>query len=136
MIVAGNHEKEKPCQPNVDRFVAYQERFRMPFEPSNVLQQKNLYYSFRTGMIHFIMLTPYVPTDASSNQYKWLEQELSRVDRSLTPWVCAVMHGPWYNSNKLHQGPAGEPQIGMKKDMEELFNRNQVDLVLAGTFHS
>uniref|UniRef100_K3WGC0 Purple acid phosphatase n=1 Tax=Globisporangium ultimum (strain ATCC 200006 / CBS 805.95 / DAOM BR144) TaxID=431595 RepID=K3WGC0_GLOUD len=104
MISVENHEKERPCQKDVDPFVAYQVRFRTPFNPNDMLQRANLYYAFRVGMVHLIVVTPYVPFDASSPQYKWLEAELARVDRSVTPWVCVLMHGPWYNSNTAHQG--------------------------------
>lgn len=135
MVSAGNHEKEWPCQKSVDPFVAYQTRFRMPFDPSDALQQGNLYFAFRLGMVHVVVVTPYVAFDAASDQYKWLEQELStRVDRSVTPWVCVLMHGPWYNSNTAHQGM--EEHVIMKRAMEHVLFAHQVDLVLAGHVHA
>lgn len=135
MVSAGNHEKERPCQHDVDPFVAYQTRFRMPFDPLDSLQRGNLYFAFRAGMVHFVVVTPYVPFDAASMQFQWLEQELSqRVDRSVTPWVCVLMHGPWYNSNSAHQGM--EEHVIMKQVMEQVLFEHQVDLVLSGHVHA
>ncbi|DAZ94796.1 TPA: hypothetical protein N0F65_002409 [Lagenidium giganteum] len=134
MVAAGNHEEEQPCRPDTDRFVAYQSRFRMPFDDSDPLQTGNLYYAFRYGMVHFIVLTPYIPTAPSSKQYQWLEAELKRVDRKLTPWLAVIMHGPWYNSNTAHQG--AEPHHFMKIDMEDILFQYNVDVVLAGHVHA
>lgn len=134
MISSGNHEAERPCQPDVSEFVAYQTRFRMPYERDNHLQRRNLYYGFRVGLVHFIILTPYVDSTTTSLQYEWLLQEFQRVDRSVTPWLVVIMHGPWYNSNTAHQGL--EPHMAMKKNMEDILYRNKVDVVIAGHVHA
>ncbi|OWZ23938.1 Iron(III)-zinc(II) purple acid phosphatase [Phytophthora megakarya] len=134
MIAPGNHEMELPCQPDVSEFVAYQTRFRMPYERENRLQRRNLYYGFRVGFVHFIILTPYVDSTSTSLQYEWVQQEFQRVDRSITPWVVVIMHGPWYNSNTAHQGM--EPHMGMKKNMEDILYRNKVDVIVAGHVHA
>ncbi|KAI9914371.1 hypothetical protein PsorP6_008374 [Peronosclerospora sorghi] len=134
MISLGNHELERPCQSNVSDVVAYQTRFRMPYERSNHFQRGNLYYGFRVGLVHFIVLTPYVDSTQTSPQYEWLQQELLRVDRSVTPWLVVVMHGPWYNSNTAHQGL--EPHVLMKRHMEDILYRNKVDVIVAGHVHA
>uniref|UniRef100_K3WGB9 Purple acid phosphatase n=1 Tax=Globisporangium ultimum (strain ATCC 200006 / CBS 805.95 / DAOM BR144) TaxID=431595 RepID=K3WGB9_GLOUD len=135
MVAAGNHEEEHPCQADVDRFVAYQVRFRMPFERHSHLQRRNLFYGFRVGMVHVIVLTPYAASGKESAQYEWLEEELMHhVDRKITPWVCVIMHGPWYNSNKAHQG--AEPHVPMKHNMEDLLYEHKVDLVISGHVHA
>ena len=41
--------------------------------------------------------------DQASPQYAWLLRDLAAVDSSRTPWVVAVQHAPWYNSNYAHQ---------------------------------
>ncbi|CAI5703124.1 unnamed protein product [Peronospora effusa] len=134
MISPGNHEVERPCQLEVSEFVAYQSRFQMPYEQKNPLQRRNLYYGFRVGLVHFIILTPYVEFTSTSLQYKWLQQELLRVDRSVTPWLVVIMHGPWYNSNTAHQSM--EPHMMMKKHMEEVLYRNKVDVIISGHVHA
>lgn len=132
MVSAGNHEEEQPCQHNVDHFIAYQTRFRMPYPMAS--QDRNLYYAFRVGMVHFIILTPYTSTDSTSPQFKWLRGELANVNRSLTPWVVVIMHGPWYNSNTAHQGH--EPHHAMKNHMEDLLFEYKVDIVFSGHVHA
>ncbi|CAH0475717.1 unnamed protein product [Peronospora belbahrii] len=134
MIAPGNHEVETPCQSEVSRFVAYQSRFQMPYKHKNALQRRNLYYGFRVGLVHFIILTPYVDTAPKSVQYEWLKQELYRVDRIATPWLVVIMHGPWYNSNTAHQGM--EPHMMMKKHMEDILYRSKVDVIISGHVHA
>ncbi|KAL4087282.1 hypothetical protein PRIC1_013179 [Phytophthora ramorum] len=134
MISAGNHEMERPCQREVSEFVAYQTRFRMPYERTDQLQRRNLYYGFRVGLVHFVILTPYVDSTPDSLQYEWVQQEFQRVDRSVTPWLVVIMHGPWYNSNTAHQGM--EPHMIMKKNMEDILYRNKVDVVVSGHVHA
>lgn len=104
----------------------------MPYEHYSALQRRNLYYGFRVGMLHVIVLTPYVANAKESLQFQWLEKELrEHMDRKVTPWVCVIMHGPWYNSNTAHQG--SEPHMPMKRNMEDLLYQYKVDLVVSGT---
>nr|CCA24554.1 Iron(III)zinc(II) purple acid phosphatase putative [Albugo laibachii Nc14] len=136
MVASGNHEEEEPCKAKTDPFISYQKRFCMPYvsEPDS-LQQGNLYYGIRVGMTHFIILSPYIDTTRNSSQYRWLEEELGRVNRALTPWLCVLMHGPWYNSNTAHQNRR-EPHFEMKKNMESLLYDNKVDVVISGHVHA
>lgn len=134
MVAAGNHEIEHTCFPEADPFVAYQKRFLMPFDSSSDLQRRNLYYGFRVGMVHVVVLTPYIDSTPTSVQYQWLHEELARVDRTVTPWLVVIMHGPWYNSNVAHQNH--EPHMIMKTHMEDLLFQYQVDLVVAGHVHA
>lgn len=54
------------------------------------------------------------------------------IDRKRTPWLVAVMHTPWYSTNKAHEGE-GEK---MRKAMEGLLYRAQADVVFAGHIHT
>ncbi|EQC41203.1 hypothetical protein SDRG_01179 [Saprolegnia diclina VS20] len=132
MVGPGNHEIELSC--SLQPFVAYQARFRMPAAESGA-PRGNLFYAFDLGMLHVIVLTPYVPTFRGSSQYAWLQRDLGRVDRSRTPWVLVLMHAPWYNSNTAHQNHH-EPQHVMKKDMETLLYEARVNAVFAGHVHA
>jgi hypothetical protein len=38
----------------------------------------------------------------SREQYRWLEKDLAKVDRSVTPWLVAGWHAPWYKTYKAH----------------------------------
>jgi hypothetical protein len=101
MFLPGNHEPENPGNKDYANFLAFQSRFRMPSMASGATEG-NLYYSFEVASAHFIFLNSY-DTDysTSSKQYKWLQQDLSRINRGITPWVLVSLHAPWYNSNAV-----------------------------------
>ncbi|XP_010271705.1 PREDICTED: purple acid phosphatase 22-like [Nelumbo nucifera] len=130
MVTEGNHEIEVVPIIHSQAFTAYNTRWRMPFEESG--SKSNLYYSFDVAGVHVVMLGSYTDFDAGSEQYKWLQSDLAKVDRSVTPWIVVCLHAPWYNTNIAHQGE-GE---NMRKAMEELLYQARVDTVLAGHVHA
>jgi phosphodiesterase/alkaline phosphatase D-like protein len=80
MVAAGNHEI-------FDLFVTYQNRFRMP--PNG--DKGNLFYSFNYGLVHHITLDS--ETISYSHlllQYKWLKNDLEKVNRKQTPWTLVL----------------------------------------------
>lgn len=64
----------------------------------------------------------------TADQFQWLENDLSYVDRKLTPWLVAVWHSPWYSSYTAHYREAE----CMRLEMEELLYKNHVDIVFNG----
>lgn len=130
MVTEGNHEQEifPIIYPN--GFKAYNARWPMPYEESG--SNSNLYYSFDVVGTHIIMLGSYTDFNVDSNQYKWLANDLAKVDRSLTPWLIVLLHAPWYNSNMAHQGE-GE---SMRLAMEEMLYDFGVDMVFSGHVHA
>ncbi|KMT12696.1 hypothetical protein BVRB_4g087940 [Beta vulgaris subsp. vulgaris] len=129
MVTQGNHEKE--YIPLVkDSFISYNARWKMPFEESD--SSSNLYYSFEVAGVHVIMLGSYTDYDEYSDQYGWLKADLVKVDRKRTPWLLALFHVPWYNSNEAHQGEGD----GMMSAMEPLLHAAGVDIVFAGHVHA
>lgn len=130
MVTEGNHEIETFPIIYPQGFKAYNARWRMPYEQSG--STSNLYYSFDVAGAHILMLGSYTDFDADSDQYKWLEADLAKVDRKATPWIFVLLHAPWYNSNEAHQGE-GE---SMRKAMEELLYKARVDAVFAGHVHA
>lgn len=102
----------------------------MPYQESG--STSNLYYSFEVAGTHVIMLGSYVEFDAESDQYRWLQADLAKIDRKKTPWVVVLLHAPWYNTNTAHQGE-GE---SMRQAMEELLYNARVDVVFAGHVHA
>eukprot|EP01147_Barroeca_monosierra_P009035 gene9035-1361_t len=135
MVLPGNHEieQEGPSPATQEKFLAYQKRFRMPSKESGS-SSGNLYYSFETGPVHFIMLNSYMDFTSDSDQYKWLAQDLKKVDRSVTPWLFVGMHAPWYNSNVHHHDEPEETD--MRKAMEDLLFEYDVDAVFSGHVHA
>lgn len=75
-------------------------------------------------MVPFIRVLNSIAAD----QYKWLEGDLARVDRSTTPWLVAAWHPPWYSSYKAHYR---EVEC-MRVAMEELLYSYGVDIVFTG----
>ncbi|KAK4281638.1 hypothetical protein QN277_013106 [Acacia crassicarpa] len=130
MVTEGNHEIETIPILFPERFKAYNARWLMPYAESH--SSSNLYYSFEVASTHVIMLGSYTDFDSASDQYKWLQSDLTRIDRLTTPWVIVLLHAPWYNTNEAHQGE-GE---SMRKAMEELLYKARVDLVFAGHVHA
>jgi predicted phosphohydrolase len=61
-----------------------------------------------------------------------LKRDLAGVDRRRTPWLLALLHAPWYNTNEAHQDE-GE---SMRAAMERLLYEARVDVVFAGHVHA
>jgi 3',5'-cyclic AMP phosphodiesterase CpdA len=129
MTIEGNHELESIDGGPLD-FLAYESRWRMPFERSG--SSSALYYSYETGPAHVIMLGSYAPYGKGSKQMAWLKRDLAAVDRGRTPWLVVGMHAPWYNSNAAHQLEVDD----MRRVMEPLLFSYGVDLVFAGHVHA
>jgi len=160
MVGPGNHELELTNDQQF--YLAFEERYKMPqikpaiFGPitippkyhdddlqlpyccSSIFQSiydyGNSFYSFEAGSAHVIFLNPYTTTNASSNQYKWLQEDLREVNRTVSPWIIVVMHCPWYSSNVDHQNEA--QTVEMQASMEPLFYQYKVNLVLTGHVHA
>ncbi|XP_023006281.1 LOW QUALITY PROTEIN: purple acid phosphatase 15-like [Cucurbita maxima] len=124
MVVEGNHEIEPQAENRT--FAAYSSRFAFPSNESN--SSSTFYYSFNAGGIHFIMLGAYISYDRSGDQYKWLEQDLAKVNRKVTPWLVATWHPPWYSTYTSHYREAE----CMRVAMEDLLYKYKVDLVFNG----
>ncbi|KAM0037742.1 putative Acid phosphatase [Helianthus debilis subsp. tardiflorus] len=130
MVTQGNHEQEIFPIIYPKGFKAYNARWPMPHEESG--SNSNLYYSFDVVGTHIIMLGSYTDFSVDSDQYKWLTNDLAKVDRSLTPWLIVLLHAPWYNSNMAHQGE-GE---SMRLAMEKMLYDSGVDMVFSGHVHA
>ena len=65
-------------------------------------------------------------------QWRWLQEEMKRVDREKTPWLIVLMHVPIYNSNDAHY-MEGE---SMRAVFEGLFVQYKVDVIFAGHVHA
>ncbi|KAK9234358.1 Metallo-dependent phosphatase-like protein [Lipomyces kononenkoae] len=62
-------------------------------------------------------------------QYKWLAQDLAKVDRTKTPWVIVMGHHPMYSS--AHSSYMNN----IRAAFEGLMLKYEVDLFLAGHIH-
>ena len=104
-------------------------RFHMPDNGNKVW-----WYSFDYGLVHFTMMSTEHNFSRESVQYKWLEKDLSSVDRRKTPWLIVVGHRPMYNSEKYFMDH--QVAIHMQKFFEPLLQKYKVDIAFWGHFHS
>lgn len=130
MVTQGNHEIEQIPLLVSKPFKAYNARWKMPYQESG--SPSNLFYSFEVAGAHILMLGSYAEFGTDSDQYNWLQEDLSRVNRRQTPWLIALIHAPWYNTNTAHQGEGDD----MKEAMEQLLHDAKVDIVFAGHVHA
>jgi hypothetical protein len=78
-------------------FEAYKARFRMPLATdSSGASAAQLWYSIDIASVHWIILSSYSAYDSSSAQYTWLQNDLTTLNRTNTPWVFVIIHAPWY----------------------------------------
>jgi len=125
MASVGNHE-------TLSLWLAFLMRFDMPAGESGG-SEGNLFYSFDFGPIHFIALnSENVEFWHFLAQYKWLEQDLAKVNRDITPWVFTTWHRPWYCSSTTHQGSSE----AMRESFEDLLYKYKVDINFVGHVHA
>ncbi len=65
----------------------------------------NIFYSFDLGLTHFISFSAEAYAYRSgaellANQLAFMTADLAAVDRSVTPWVVALVHKDWYDSKR------------------------------------
>ncbi|XP_074587092.1 purple acid phosphatase-like [Curcuma longa] len=128
---AGNHEIDyAPELGETIQFKPYTHRYWTPFESSGSTEP--YWYSIKMASAHIIVVASYSAYGRYSPQFKWLEAELLKVNRSLTPWLIVLMHAPWYNSYNYHY-MEGE---SMRVMYESWFVKYKVDVVFAGHVHA
>eukprot|EP01097_Dermamoeba_algensis_P009695 TRINITY_DN6923_c0_g1_i1.p1 TRINITY_DN6923_c0_g1~~TRINITY_DN6923_c0_g1_i1.p1 ORF type:complete len:444 (-),score=84.10 TRINITY_DN6923_c0_g1_i1:97-1368(-) len=122
MFAPGNHELG-------DNLKSYQSRFHMP----RTGKDGNVYYSFDYQNTHIIALNAEDDDNSRmSRQFEWLQDDLAQVDRTVTPWIIAFWHSPWYCSNIEHQTDG----LKMRQEMEDLLNQYSVDICVTGHVHA
>jgi len=127
--VLGNHER------NADHYYRYMD-----------LPSPEYYYSFQYGNAKFFMLDSNKKLDPDSEQYRWLEQQLTELDslqkagKSDVIWRFVSYHHPSYSSDEddygnLWKGKStwGDMRI---RPLTELFDRFEMDVVWNGHIHS
>ena len=140
----GNHEADDPQLP-LDAFdgessdsqgecaVPYYNLMRPP--QANPFKY---WYSADMGPVHFVQLSTEQIMAPGSEQYIFLEQDLMRVDRSVTPWVIVGWHRPQYlNQPTFGNNITGDSFVAQKliDEVEPLFAEYGVDVVFSGHIH-
>ena len=126
LTTGGNHEIGSS-----EAWQSYKARYPTPHEASG--SSNFCYYGREVGVMHVIVLCSYAGFAPSSLQYKWLIEYLgSSIDREKTPWVVAMFHAPFYNSNQGHWMEAELMRIAI----EPILYKYGVDMVLSGHIHA
>ena len=97
------------------------------------------YRSHNIGPVHIVSINTYEPFQKGTSQYRWIEEDLSRVDCITTPWVIVMGHDPMYYSNKQYSMQSSLPDYRipiLKENLEELWHRYRVDIYLNGHVHA
>jgi len=113
----GNHDLD-------DDGGAYFQSFYTPVGAS----QTERYYSFNRGNVHVVSLDVMGTFSAGSNQYKWLQSDLSSNDRL---WTIAFLHKSPYSTGTTHGS-----DTAVRRELVPLFDQYKVDLVLSGHNHN
>ncbi|CAJ1956961.1 unnamed protein product [Sphenostylis stenocarpa] len=127
----GNHELDyAPELGETEPFKPFRHRYHAPYQASGSTEP--FWYSVKIASAHIIVLASYSAYGKYTPQYEWLEAELTKVDRSKTPWLIVLVHSPWYNSYNYHY-MEGE---SMRVMFEPWFVKYKVDVVFAGHVHA
>ena len=157
MVAVGNHEYDythnyaqsgldgsgsvAPYQPVWGNFyndsggecgVPVAKRFAMPSSSNN--SNSVFWYSYDMGPVHTTVVSSEHDLSPGSAQYAWLQEDLQSVDRSRTPWLVVESHRPMYQAEALWGNNA--VGIAMRLEFEDLLYDYDVDLFLAGHYHS
>lgn len=136
MPAVGNHEDcgECPGVPEIpDSYSNYsQYKVRLHsvslYAGANAGTNNNIYYSFNQGITHFLVFSAEaylyaVDPGFIANQLAFMKADLAAVNRSITPWVVALVH-----KNYLMQPNA-------YADFAPILEAGGVDLLFCGHYH-
>ena len=121
VTAVGNHENE----PGYG-FSPYEHRF----DSDGQAESETFWYSRDFPGVHMVFMSTEHDYTTGSTQYSWLEQDLSSVDREVTPFVIVYGHKPMYSSNSYHGS-----EVELRAALETLYVNQGVDLVIAGHDH-
>jgi hypothetical protein len=90
------------------------------------------YYSFDMNNVHVTVIDPHVDYGSSSDQYKFIEQDLKTASTDpKIDWIFVVEHTPMYTSPSKHLGDSTIRDV-----FHPLFDKYGVDLVFGGDNHN
>eukprot|EP01137_Pigoraptor_chileana_P005746 Opistho-2@49209 len=130
-VCPGNHERIGDSN-----LVAYLARFPFPGKAEG-----RAWFAFDYSFIHFISISTEHATDSSSEQWRWLAEELERsnteAQRAVTPWLIVYGHRPLYCSNQRPDiDDCNKMAEKFRTDLDELFYKYKVDVYFTGHVHS
>lgn len=140
LTITGNHEIGVVGLPFLN-ISGYDYRFQLPnIDMTNIPLDNGSrwYYSYNYGPIHFIGMDSEATLDLPliiDQQIDFIIKDLEKVNRTVTPFVVAMSHRPYYCSGAV--GACDPKQSGyMLGKVEHIFAKYRVDLVLSGHRHN
>lgn len=100
----------------------------------SALPGNEAWFAFDYGNSRFIFLDSEVTTSTSTDQYNWLQAELSRPETQRAAFRIVCFHKPPYVNVWNGGGYTGEPFV--RSDWVPLFTQKNVDLVVSGHMHA
>jgi len=141
----GNHDYDYTNQKQDDPSIAYFQNFSLPqkAELGGIPSNKEAYYSFDYGNIHFVCLDPHAYGDdntrlwdnTSSTQLTWLEQDLKN---NTQDWTIVYFHYPIYTKGSYDSDSNtgfNLPIYNLRNLLVPIFDKYQVDMVLNAHSH-
>ncbi|HJM19061.1 MAG TPA: metallophosphoesterase family protein [Candidatus Thalassarchaeaceae archaeon] len=121
ITAVGNHEYEPGYE-----FTPYEHRF----DSDGQIESEIFWFSRNVPGVHMVFMSTEHDYTPGSAQYSWLEQDLTSVNRDVTPFVIVYGHKPMYSSNSYHGS-----EVELRVALETLYVNQGVDLVIAGHDH-
>jgi 3',5'-cyclic AMP phosphodiesterase CpdA len=94
------------------------------------LPNNEQWYSVEVNRVHFVILNTCVAIGPGTEQYLWLESDISNVTDSIR-FIAVVMHHPPYST-----GQHVEDELGLRQSIVPLFQQFGVDIVFSGHDHT
>lgn len=101
-------------------------------EISDSVVTNNTWFSADNGPVHIVGLNNYVPPGDNASMYRWFEEDLQSIDRSVTKWIIVMFHAPFYSTMNGHY----KGNQLFQQYFEPLFYKYKVDFVFSGHAHS
>ena len=129
------------------KFCSHQTQIPMPAPAS----RQHPYWSYDIGLIHFVGMSTEHNYTLNSPQYRFLEHDLRKVNRTRTPWVVFTGHRSAYVDSHFCCGwgvpfdscgencvPSSDVAVmaTLQQHIDPLLYKYQVNLAFAGHFHN
>jgi acid phosphatase type 7 len=137
----GNHDYGNSAANKASRVMPYHTNFTVPQagEAGGVASNKQNYYSYDIGNIHFLSLDSYgtesdgtsMETAAGSALKTWLTADLAANTRK---WVIAYWHHPPYTKTSHNSDSEGD-LVNIRQNFIDFLENRGVDMIICGHSH-
>ncbi len=138
----GNHDYGNSSANKTSRSMPYHTNFSVPQngESGGVASNKQNFYSYDIGNIHFLALDSYgtesdgtsMETAASSALKTWVDADLAANTRK---WVIAYWHHPPYTKSSHNSDSEGD-LVNIRQNFITFLETRGVDLIICGHSHA